>query len=275
MEVDINASYLTSSLELIEDMQSKLPLNDSELKDYQSKGYALLKKLEWIEQDKSSLSLANESNIQNLQAPAIRRRIISDYLIKEKPTWLRLLRYRRDIFLKRLPEGFKQCLIEANLYDEKHYDWWDYLRSFAFSETEKRRIQIGRDAESKSVSYEKNRLNRPVDWVALKKENLGYDIESFKNKRTEQKLTIEVKGSEKEISEAEFFITKGEWNYAKESSEQHQFHIWLLSEDKLAILDVKDLISHIPENRGKGTWENAKIKFSLFNRKFKKTEIKV
>ena len=155
------------------------------------------------------------------------------------------------------------------MFDEENISWWDYLQSHAFSKQDAKNLRTGREAESNSMNYERNRLKRTIDWVALENNTLGFDIHSYKSEGKDERLTIEVKGSNQKISNAEFYVTKKEWSHALDNCSQHEFHIWDLFSMKLAILLVRDLEKHIPRNYGRGTWESVRIPFSLFKNKFK------
>ena len=268
-EVEINSSTLDSALMLIDDISRELNINDSELMEYQVRGYKLLKLLKWIKSNQGILDLDIEKSLIKENPPDIRKRLIRDYLLMEKPIFLELLPRGRTSFLKRLSSSFQQCLQEAELFKDKNIYWWDELQSNAFSKQDKRKLFIGREAEIKSKNYEENRVCRPIDWVSLNENYLGYDLHSFTKRGENTRLTIEVKGSKQVFSSAAFYITKNEWNHASKTTGKHVFHVWDLLKMKLAILLVKDLEKHVPRNYGKGTWESVRMPFSLFKNKFK------
>ena len=97
MEIKINASFLTSAIELIEDTGVNLNIKKSELKDYQLKGFNLLEQLKWTDKNQVFIKLINEENLLGLEAVGIRKEIITDYLLKEKPIYLDLLSYLIEI----------------------------------------------------------------------------------------------------------------------------------------------------------------------------------
>jgi hypothetical protein len=85
-------------------------------------------------------------------------------------------------------------------------------------------------------------------------------------------MPIEVKASTLRPREANFYLTRNEWDSAKDSP-AHTFHLWYLGQEPLlAIVSNTDIVPHVPENRGSGSWENTAVPFKAFISRFSRPE---
>jgi len=58
---------------------------------------------------------------------------------------------------------------------------------------------------------------------------------------------------------AQIYLTRNEWNTAVEREPHYRFHVWILPQKELIELTPADIEPHIPNNRGQGVWEVARI----------------
>lgn len=190
-------------------------------------------------------------------------RVQLKHLIGEtKPSWAYLIHKGRKEAYQYFPSNVKQCFKEAELidsYDPEVVRWWDTFASVARGKQHDFFLETGRTGEELSLKFEKKRTGKEVIWQSVDSNLSGYDILSHVSNSDNTPLRIEVKSSIVDSSLFTFFLTRNEWEVAK-NSPNYLFHIWILSsEPKLYILDRDDVAPNIPINRGKGVWENIKI----------------
>jgi hypothetical protein len=184
-----------------------------------------------------------------------------------KPWWLRLSLFGRDRVKAALSLNEVQCFEAAGLFSSSPtteiLEWWDTLAQGVRSANDSERLAQGRKAEKLTIDYETQRLsalgitNRPR-WIALDDNAAGYDVHSYEKGQFEPiaKL-IEVKSCSRHPTE--IFITRNEWDTAIERAPHYCFHIWILPEKELVELTPTQIGGHIPDDRGNGRWQIAKI----------------
>jgi hypothetical protein len=180
-----------------------------------------------------------------------------------KPVWAGLLVKGRREAQAGMPDEIRQCFEEALLLDEANneiIEWWDRLSCIMREFTQRKQILVGRQGERLSVAYEKKRTNKAPKWQSIESNYAGYDVLSIRAKGDERPIKIEVKASERTFKLAQIFVTEHEWITASQAKDSYQFHIWLLEPvPTLFIVPSVNVVAHIPQNQGKGTWRNACI----------------
>lgn len=185
----------------------------------------------------------------------------------DRPFWARAAIYGRQKALNFVNNDQAQCLKDAGLIDKPLVGepriWWERLSNeFRLLQDIERR-SIGSEAEELTVKYEKERLVKlgiEMDpyLVSLEDETAGYDVYSHtvSNGRVVP-YYVEVKGTT--LLEPRFFLTRNEWNTCLNLHPQYAFYIWNLSQMALTVLTRDDLINHVPQDRGNGTWMDARL----------------
>ena len=266
----LSVTSLNSACDLISDLKLyDIPKDDFEkngLSPYKHKGYGILK-------DINCLDGKHILKIKKLYSDSpilLRQQLIKDYFLSKEPYFLKSTTQGRSVFLQQLPDSTKECFEESLLLEDSSYEWWDDLQNFIRDKNQSQNLDTGRQAEKKTIQFEKSRTNKTPKWKSLNNNSLGYDILSVENKNSSKVLTIEVKGSLDSIKNARFFISSGEWRFAQKSI-NHVFHLWSLELNALAIITKKDLINHIPINIGRGRWSSVELRFSEFEDKFQES----
>lgn len=195
------------------------------------------------------------------------RAILSAAIQHFSPWWIRLSPFGRERLSVGLTENERQCFDAAGLFVASPgpdvLRWWDDLAQRARGAENDKRITQGREAERLTIDYETKRLNQlgiasPPRWIALDDNGAGYDVHSFdQGPVTPIAKLIEVKSCVRE--DLQIFLTRNEWETAVERAPHYRFHIWLLPDQKMLELTPDDLAPHVPQNRGSGRWENARI----------------
>lgn len=199
---------------------------------------------------------------------------LSAWIAHYKPVWTRASLNGRHATRQLLDENEEQCLEAAGLFSSppspRVIQWWDDLAQEARSEREKALTAVGREAELLSLQLETQFLhNAAIDrtpiWVALDDNSAGYDIQSYRvvNGRVVPKL-IEVKGTHQ--LPPTFHLTRNEWEVARIRSDSYCFQVWELAQQKMIELSVEELIEHIPEDRGRGRWQESVIRLRDWKR---------
>jgi len=193
---------------------------------------------------------------------------ICDLIAVYQPSWAKRMRNGRAEVAKYLADDVSQCFRDAGLLGTWAPDiisWWDELAQTANARSSAELLAIGRKAEQLTIEHEEYRTGCKPKWQALESNFSGYDVLSRLSGADGARLMIEVKGTTQKKRDAYFYLTKNEWIVA-EQAENYQFHLWLLSYEPAILIKVdKDLVKrHMPENQGKGTWENVRIPFDVF-----------
>lgn len=185
-----------------------------------------------------------------------------------QPTWAKRIPNGRAEARSSFPKDAEQCFHEAGLlseWDDELIRWWDELAQVAKARKSSELLEIGRKAEKLSISHELSRTGVKPKWQSLESNFSGFDILSRVSNEDETPLKIEVKGTTLPKKQAYFTITRNEWTTAQ-ASPYYCLHLWLLNGNphNLTIVGRDQLIPHIPENKGNGAWETARISFSGF-----------
>ncbi len=196
------------------------------------------------------------------------RETLKRLIVRLKPFWARLAHLGRMRILQAVSEDQRQCLELAGLLgtppSDTAVDWWDNLSAFSRAENERRKVEIGREGERRTIVHESQRLkdegiSREPIWIALEDNRAGFDVKSFQRSSGGkiEELRIEVKSAS--YSPIHFFLTRSEWNVASREPALHIFHIWNLETGELLKLFVSDIAAHIPTDSGAGQWREVLV----------------
>jgi len=201
------------------------------------------------------------------------RGILKILIIHFRPTWGLLMPHGRRVLRQSVPPDIKQCFESAGFFkdspDPESIIWWDGLSSYFRSNAVLGRVEMGRRGEMLSMNHERDRLvaaghtqTEPL-WSAIEDETLGYDITSWDlTGPTPKIMYIEVKASER--TPFVFFLTENEWKVAQMFKETYVFHFWYLPTQRLKIVTVDEVASHLPINQGSGVWKKTQIEWPIF-----------
>ena len=269
----LRTQNLNSACDLIKDFDIyNIPKKEFEEVDrgsYINQGYKLLSKISSFRKNTPLLKLKREYSFSPI---TLRQELIKEYLLHSRPYYLNSVIAGRSFFIRQLPNAVWQCFRDAKLLSAQSCEWWDDLQKFVYAKKEHERLDTGRRAERRTLFFEEKRTGKKPKWKALENNLAGYDVLSIKDESSKKSLAIEVKGSLLPIKSAVFYITSGEWKYAM-SKDSHCFHIWSLIENKLAILNKKQIKDHVPTDNGGGEWTSVAIKFSSFSNFFFDSDI--
>lgn len=229
----------------------------------------------WVQTGQSYGVSITDRGTEALYANPIEAKVqmlLKDFIKITKPPWAQLIPYGRRVALKYAPQEIRQVFEECYLaygIDDDVVSFWDEVAQNFREQRNAGLVDIGRKGERLTYYYELDRTGHHPKWVALENSDLGYDMLSRISADSEDPLRIEVKASEKRIEYAKFYLTQNEWRVTRDNV-THKFYLWNLNGDHsyLAVLDLGDVHSHIPENSGSGKWMNVEIPFQAFESKF-------
>jgi len=195
------------------------------------------------------------------------REQLADIISVESPPWARRIALGRFEAQRSMPENAAQCFKECGLLGECNYEvvgWWDSVNQAIRSRKANFNIKVGRAAECFTIARERVRTRKEPVWQAVESNVAGYDVLSQIAEDRVDPLQIEVKGSLMRTKEAMFFITRNEWETAKNSA-NYEFQLWLVHEQlRLFVVGVELLEQHLPHNRRGGRWETTQLWFRDF-----------
>ena len=98
----------------------------------------------------------------------ILRKILKEFMIREKPGFLYHISKGRKIFLDYINDNIHQIFKESGLLMEADdseefnivYKWWDELISIVRKINDEKKVEQGRDGERKSFEYEVSKLKK-------------------------------------------------------------------------------------------------------------------
>lgn len=195
------------------------------------------------------------------------RAALLDLVNATDPPWVQGARFGRRHVLQYSPPEIAQVCREAGLATSSDSDvvtFWDVLAARARGLHDVRLNETGREGERLTLVYEQHRTGRVARWVALDSNSDGYDVLSSVSDDDTSPLCIEVKASRSGVA-GDFYLTRHEWDTAFDLF-HFIMHLWDLSASRprLAVLDIRALETHVPQNAGKGRWEVVCIPFSTF-----------
>lgn len=255
-------SSITTSFPRLGSVESKVVLSTAQ-------------SMNWISADETGAALVTPMGARLLGIEAYRMRLrqsLLDYVELAAPPWVEQASFGRRKVINFAPPSIQQMLSEAGLSDGSDDDvveFWDAMAARARGQRDGHLTSIGRTGERLTLSYEEQRTGRRPKWVAIDSNDKGYDVLSVVSSENPGPYSIEVKTSSIGLK-GSIHITRNEWERACES-ESHAFHLWDVSgSDKasLAIISLEQMVSHVPNNSGQGSWESVEIPIMAFENNF-------
>jgi hypothetical protein len=240
----------------------------------------------------NDMELVKEKLIKDM---TIEQNIILNYLISEKPDWLRSFSTGYEPLKLKLIDDNKDNELEClelcglsnrgNQQSEKDKTFFFKLKKIAedlskkTSEDDLREIGLRGEEASYNLEIKKNSVVEIYQGY-LESDSLGYDLKvTFSDNK---KKYIEVKASQKPLKYAEAYLTSNEISTAldiyKIGKHKHCFHFWDFSgsENFLAEIpfeEIKDHLYGVNEKIIGNRLEKQILKYDLFKDKFKKANI--
>lgn len=209
------------------------------------------------------------TQIQQPDLPAFFRQAVTTLVKEMNPWWVRLSPFGRDRVKAALSNNEEQCFQAAHLFSHPPgadvLEWWDTLAQSVRANDDARRLAQGREAEQLTMEHETKRLleigiTLLPKQVSLDDNRAGYDVLSYEiGPVGPVAKLIEVKSTSREPRE--IFLTRNEWETALERAPNYCFHIWTFPDKQLVEVDYSDIETHIPVDRGNGSWQILKITF--------------
>ena len=204
------------------------------------------------------------------------QRILYDYVSLSKPAWTGLIpKGRKETFLFMTPDE-QRCFIQSGLMKKpvttQVVNWWDKLADEARGKKQDNNNETGRTGELLTLEYEKKRTGKDAEWEAIESNLAGFDIISYRDSASDERILIEVKSSTQDIDHAEMIISRNEWDTAWSACnrDRYYFYAWLITGDiRFAKIPVETMKKHIPEDAGGGKWKDITIPFILFSELFR------
>lgn len=231
--------------------------------------------LNWLQADSTGMAELSPSGSRLLGLTGYEaqlRQALLDYIDIERPSWVQNASFGRSRVLSFAGSQIAQVFSEAGLADgtdEAVVAFWDALAARARGQRDDKLNEIGRVGERLTIQFEKERTGRTPRWIAIDNNADGYDVLSVVDALDHKQLTIEVKTST-QGSYGFAMLTRNEWEMAIES-DAHVFHLWNLRDPaapKLAIVSNKNILDHLPNDQGMGSWDCTKIPFAAFKDHF-------
>lgn len=228
----------------------------------------------WVISDENGMTVLTPSGgrLVSLQGyePMLRQALL-DHIDAKSPPWVQCALYGRSRVLAFAGNGVAQVLVEAGLahgFDDDVVAFWDALAARARGQRDGRLSGIGRTGERLTLTHEEARTGRKPKWIAINNNDDGYDVLSVVGDGDTRALSIEVKTSSLGMSGA-LWLTRNEWEMAHER-ENHLFHLWDIQckPPRLAKVDVRALLNHVPTDMGNGRWESVSVPFAEFSSMF-------
>ena len=222
----------------------------------------------WTRIDEDGVCILTEKGLNVTRELTVEKKVrrqILDFIDVEQPKWSVKSSCGRSEALRMFPEPVKQIFDEAGLceaWTEELIQWWDAFSLKARFLKNSYLHRVGRDAERKSFDHELRRTGRDPVWKSLDTDFAGYDIQSVDRGAP---LYIEVKGSERRFKEADFSVSRHEWEVSCDFP-GYCFHLWLLTgTPRLFVVDAKVMMQYFPQDQLSGRWQNVRIPVSAFS----------
>ncbi len=232
--------------------------------------------VERIEADGASLDLNASAHLEplvehdcSMEGKAFYQACIKAVLVKHQPIWSRSMRSGRGRFTRTLNVNEQDIFSAAGLTDNpppiEVVRWWDDVSGHARLIIDQVKMGQAREAELLTLEHERNRLAsicvaKEPEWPGLDDNYAGYDVLSYDigeyglvNRMIEVKSTV--------ASPLRFYVTRNEWETAKDAASAYLFHIWDMKQQPpvLYVRTVKDVAPHIPIDNEKGKWSTTEI----------------
>lgn len=201
--------------------------------------------------------------------------ILKNYIIICKPIWAKRIPYGRNEAFRFMSEEEQICFKKAELMKtpvtQDIVEWWDAITKTERQTIEDLKNDVGRTGEELTIKYENERTKSEPIWESIDSNLSGYDILSQVSESDNHQILIEVKSSIQNIENADFYLSRNEWDlaFADYNKNRYYFYLWLLGRiNKLAIISTLEMQKNIPSDNGLGEWSEVKIPFCAFANKF-------
>lgn len=196
------------------------------------------------------------------------RQTLRELLQRIRPVWARACHRGRMRMASSLSVDQIQCFEVAGLLSSPATDdvvaWWDEMARFFRVLHDEMRAEVGRAGELLTLEHEERRLlsegiaRKPV-WVSVDDEGRGFDVLSYRRRidGSIAEIQIEVKASR--YWPIRIFLSRSQWDHALKHPEAHVFHVWNLDTKELTEMDVQEMSSNIPTDRGRGEWYRLRV----------------
>ena len=205
--------------------------------------------------------------IEAIAAPLKLRLQLEDMISLHQPAWAMKIRHGRRETIVAMSDDVHQCFKESGLLDpwsDSIREWWDRAANLARARRSEKLGYTGRQAENWTCEYETKRTGQIPEWICLDSNFAGYDILSCASNTDKRPLRIEVKGSERRPKEAEFIVTRFEFQTAI-ASDHYIFHLWYVAPTRqLYVVPFSEISKHMPGDRSDGKWETTRIPYTPF-----------
>jgi hypothetical protein len=201
--------------------------------------------------------------------PRSLRHILALSIQRDPPSWLPVVVGGRNSVESVLASdpNLYQLFVAAELFgplpSDAVIEWWDRLANAQRAGETIRNLESGRLAERKTLDAERTRLTSEgcpfePEWIALDDNSAGYDILSYVNRESQWfSRAIEVKSSTSDA--IRFFLTRNEFDTASRMADRYELHFWGRSSLSATVIDSATVMSHAPEDRGRGRWQEVLI----------------
>lgn len=199
------------------------------------------------------------------------RCILLNLIKATNPSWLSPNQTGRKSVISNIMNDLEsydivQCFEDAGLLESSKDDevtkWWKLYVKYAYSREELSNLEIiGLVGEEKTRRYERdylksNGIDRDIIDIATEDSKAGYDILSWrKNGENLKERLIESKMTEQN----RFFFSRNAFNTAIKNQDTYVVYLWTSQAENPIELYYEDLIKHIPEDKGSGTWTKVEI----------------
>lgn len=194
------------------------------------------------------------------------------YILNAKPLWRKYMKKGTKTCKQNISDiDVQQIFRELELYTDEPsknvMNWWNRARNYMRMLEGIENTETGDEGELLSRKYEFERTGVNPRLVAQESENLGYDLESVRERNSVEAIFIEVKASKSPWKKARLFFSSGEYKSMLRNKSNYIIHLWDLSstEPKHLVVEPKEVEKHIPQDIGEGEWKKVEIPFSAFN----------
>ena len=237
-------------------------------------------RFKWLECEDEIVRCSNRSHIRQFENRIWTLRGMFLHMVRiEIPAWVYQLR-KGVVGINNLADSecdqwFRDYQLdltdEGNFHDENAKSWWSEMQQFAWEKWNIRlnelRTRHGITGEELSCEFEEERTGlKPIHYSRIDSD-AGYDINSIRTEEDKVEIQIEVKASTMGF----VYITRNEIRVCEANMETYCFHFWRLDrsdskKSELGIFSAEEVLQHIPENQGSGSWVDVEIPISAFPR---------
>ena len=295
--IDISSGRISALFRLLKALKADSPVSERSLKEFVLRNRTVPSVSLWDEAKLtgSRLRLITEKDGELILTERGKNLLVGEdddagTSLKRRVLLMIITELRRDLMwiasvekeqLASIEPGIRDCLAELQLLrrnpSEDAMKFWADLRTAGSRVNEGILKRIGDEAESWSITFERERLiaqgrfdlAEKIQWLSRESDLHGYDILSFTSdsEDNQRSLHIEVKKiSQRQEGNHYFFFSRNEFEQASVLASEYIFHLWFLEPSaraaSLAIVDAGEILSRVPTDRdGGGRWTECTIKF--------------